>query len=101
MSDNHLKPYRGALYRSTGSNFLMVLGRQDPADDDRPLNGYTRVSEFIEIDFPPLPAAEVVSAEIRSLDEARAKIVETFTAQLAAIDGRKAELMAVTHQVSE
>lgn len=89
--------YRCALYRSIQYGWLSGFECTD--DDGRPVDGYVRVSEVVTCEFPPLADEVVVAEELKNLEAARAEVVEKFSAQLSAIDRRKSELLAVTHQV--
>lgn len=67
-------------------------------DDSYCPDGYVRVSEWQDVSFVQRPADELVSDEVASLAEAREKVIDEFTKQLAAIDGRMSELRSITHQ---
>src|SRR4051812_31587780 len=62
--------------------------------------GYVRVSEWIEVEFPPLESAEVIAAQVAEVNKMREKVVAEFTAKLSGIDAYLANLRAVTHQPS-
>lgn len=61
-------------------------------------DGYVRISEYVDVEFPPLADAEMINNAIVALDRRREKIVDEFTDKLAEIDQQKSELLAITHQ---
>lgn len=59
---------------------------------------YVRISEFVDVEFPPLDNDEQIQKEVAALDHVRQKTVEEFSRKLAEIDQRKRNLLALTHQ---
>jgi hypothetical protein len=93
------RPYRCALIKSMEYGSVCVHGQNWRDDDEVSLPGYVRVSDIVEIEFPPLSDDAVVAGAIRALDETRAELSREFARKLADIDRQKAELLAITHQV--
>lgn len=56
-----------------------------------------RISEYVEIDFPDLPAADVVAAEVDQLDQQIAIVRDAAAQKLNELATRKAELLSLTH----
>ena len=63
-------------------------------------SNYCRVTDAVDIEFPPRNPAEIVPAQIAILDREREDIVTKFTEALKTIDNRKAELLALTGPTS-
>lgn len=59
---------------------------------------YVRISEFVDVEFPPLTSDEQIQKHVSALDRTRESVVEEFSRKLAAIDRKKSELLAITHQ---
>lgn len=58
----------------------------------------TRISKFIEVEFPPRTAEEVVPEQIAALDAQIAEVTEKFGRALGELKARKSELLAITNQ---
>jgi hypothetical protein len=56
--------------------------------------GYQRLSEVIEVEFPPI-GGDDVAQQIEAIDVARRVIEKKYDAELARLDDRKAELQAM------
>lgn len=68
------------------------------AEEDKiPLEGYTRCSEIVDVEFPPLSNEEVVRQSLDALDEQERKLRNEFQKQLDGIKNRRAELQALTY----
>lgn len=61
-------------------------------------NGYVRISEYVDVDFPPLQDEAVVRQQIEKLDEIADKITDDYRNKIAEIQDRKSKLLAITHQ---
>ena len=58
---------------------------------------YVRVSEYIDVEFPPRQQAEVVAEQVAAIDIETEKLKDEFSARLNALGARKQELLALTH----
>ena len=58
-----------------------------------------RFSEFVDVEFPPRAAEEVVPEQIAAIDAQLAEVADKFGKALAELKARKAELLAITSQV--
>lgn len=65
-------------------------------DDESPLSGYTRVSEIVDVEFPPLSKDEVVRQSLDCLDEQEKTIRNDFQKALDGLNNRRAELQSLT-----
>lgn len=61
---------------------------------------YTRMSEIVEVEFKPLPPEVTVPAELARIDAAEAELRNKFNEKLSELNTRRANLQAITHQVS-
>lgn len=60
---------------------------------------YIQISQWAEVPFEPLPAQEVVSAQLQALDGAESELRNKFEEKLSQINTARSELRALTHQV--
>lgn len=64
--------------------------------DSRHADNYIRVSEYIEVEFPPRAAEEIVPEQIAALDTQIAEVTDKFGKALAELKARKSELLAIS-----
>jgi len=57
-----------------------------------------RLSEYVDVEFPPRAAEEVVPEQIAAIDAQLAEVADKFGKALAELKARKAELLAITNQ---
>lgn len=115
MQQQVAQPRRIALYMYTASTAgaepwymvgEVVFSKHDlhytplPDGQERelPRQNFTRVSEVMEIRLQPLSNDEVVQNAVAALDEAEREALEELNKKLSEIRGRKAQLLALTHQ---
>lgn len=60
-------------------------------------DGYARVSEYVEVDFPPLSDEAAIQQQLGALDRTERELREKFQQHLDGIKSRRAELLALTH----
>lgn len=60
------------------------------------MEGYARVSEFVDIEFPALTTDAVVKQQLDALDRAEGELRRQFQMKLDGIENRRAELKAIT-----
>lgn len=77
-----------ARYQALGEGQLREL----------PMQGYTRVSEIIEVSFDSVSNDQVIQNAIAALDAAEQKAIEDLNRKIAEIRDQKAQLLALTHQ---
>lgn len=67
----------------------------DPCTDT-----YIRVSEYVEIDFPPRAPEEIVPAQLAALDKAEQDLRAQFQLKLNEIADARARVRSLTHEVA-
>jgi hypothetical protein len=72
-------------------NWELILREQSYSLD----TDFTRVTEWVEVEFSPIPQDEQLAGRVKSLDLQREEVVNKFTEKLAEIDKHKAELLAL------
>ena len=83
---------RIALFKNTEFGFDSIGGKYLEAGSN-----YVRTSEYVEVEFPPRMADEVVQDQVKALDAERQLVIAKYVKTLANIDERKARLLALTH----
>jgi hypothetical protein len=58
--------------------------------------GYARVSEYVDVEFPPLADEAVIKQQLDALDRTEQELREQFQRHLNGINDRRAELQALT-----
>jgi hypothetical protein len=89
-----------AQFKDMKFGWINVVGRHE-SDLERPYCDTVRVSEWIEIDFPPLPDNEVVPQQLAALDRKQQELVREHLAALQKIADQRAKLLCLTHEVAE
>jgi hypothetical protein len=88
-----------AVCRNNKHDFICVMENHG-RDENWMLDDYVRLSEWQTVEFKELPPEAMAEAEMKSLSELRAQTVAEFTEKLNYIDGRLANLRALTGPVS-
>ncbi len=70
-------------------------------DDAYAVDGYIRITEWVDVEFPDLPPDVTVPACIAALDRKAEEVKAEFTAKLREIADAKASLLALTHEVAK
>jgi hypothetical protein len=84
------------------AQFKSVIGGYTAVYDERlakHVTGVVQISEFVDIEFPPLATEEVVQQQLSALDSAETELRAKFDQKLSEINTQRAELRALTHQV--
>ncbi len=68
-----------------------------PPDMEKYANS-VRVTEYVDIEFPPRAKEEIVPAKIEKIDHEIAEITAKFTNELTELKTRKANLLALTDE---
>jgi hypothetical protein len=90
-----------AVFRQTKLNFECVIEiGGDDTDENWTLDEYVRLTEWQPVEFKALPPETLAAAEMDALSALRAQTVAEFTEKLSYIDGRMANLRALTGPVS-
>lgn len=61
---------------------------------------YVRISEYVEIEFPPLASEEMIGQQLAALDQAESAVRLKFESALNAIKERRSELLALPHHAA-
>ncbi|MDR5729669.1 MAG: hypothetical protein RB191_19815 [Terriglobia bacterium] len=57
-----------------------------------------RLSEYVDVEFPPRAAEEVVPEQIAALEVQIAEVTNKFSKAITELKARKSELLAITSQ---
>ena len=91
-----------AIFKDTTCSFeystIVKESTLDAQGDYAP--GYVRISEWIEVTFPPLPKEVVVQEHLKVLDTVEAELRDKFQEKLNQIDGERQKLLSLTHEVA-
>ena len=87
-----------AKFQRIGHQDWFAVWEQRADGTDPMIDSYVRVSEYLDIDFPPRPGEEIVPAQMAALDNAEAELRMKFTEKLNEIAEQRAKLKALTHQ---
>jgi hypothetical protein len=101
MSSTNHNNQRVAMFRNTKYDFVTVLGIGPSEKDDWTMEEYIRISEWQSVEFKPLSKETLAEAEMTALTKLRAETVEEFKEKLNSIDGRIANLRALSGPVEE
>lgn len=71
------------------------------SDDSYTIDGYVRVTEWVDVEFPDLGAEDLVPAQLAMLDRKAEEVKAEFTAKLREIAEARASLLALTHEVAK
>lgn len=94
-----------ALYKDLKFDFISVTAQPGFLPEaeremyERP--GYARVSEWIDVEFPPLSNDAVIQSALRSIDIAEQEAREKFHAELVKFNDMRSNLLALTAPVAE
>lgn len=89
-----------ALFRQTKCGFIAIFNLDEGKDESWTMLDYVRVSQWKTVEFDMLPPDETAAAEMAALSELRAETVDEFAQKLSYIDGRIANLRALTGPVT-
>jgi hypothetical protein len=62
---------------------------------------HVRLTEYVDVTFPPAKRDDVIAESIRAIDAERAEVVAKFSAELSRLDERKSELLALPAPATE
>lgn len=79
-------------------SLVSIVGREDD-DLERPFLRDIRISEWVEVDFPPRAPEEIVPPQIAALDRQAEEVKAEFAAKLREIAEARASLLALTQEV--
>lgn len=84
-------PVKLAIFESTGKYSYQVIYTPDEAEH----SGYARVSEWVEVSFPPRDAEEALQEKITCLDKEMEAIRKEALEKLNKLQERRQELLAI------
>lgn len=64
-------------------------------------DGATRISEWVDVEFPPRKPEEIIPEQIAVLDKAEQELRAKFQQKLMEIAEQRGKLLALTHQQDE
>ncbi len=71
-------------------------GYQTIDDEDfESINGYIRISEFVDVEFPLLPTGDLIAKEVSLLRDEKKKIQAETEIKLNNVDRKIGELLAL------
>ena len=69
-----------------------VICKEQPADN------YIRITEYVDVDFVPLPNEQIVPDQVKVLKEEKEKESARHVTAMARLDERISKLLAITQQ---
>lgn len=63
--------------------------------------GYTRVSEYVEVEFPEIPAEVATALKVAAIDELITDTTTKYQVTINRLNREKADLLCITYQPSE
>ena len=85
-----------ALFKSIEYGWTMPAAQHDDGSDPH-LGSYVRITEYVDVDFPPRAPEEIVPAQLAAIDRAEQDARAKFQLQLNELAERRAKLLALTH----
>ena len=95
---------RIAIYKRTGACAYEVIvdcGKVDNPDFRETDNDYIRLTEYIEVEFIPLPREDTVPQELAALNKKKKEAHAQYMQATAYIDEQISKLQAITHEVAK
>ena len=92
---------RIAMFQRVGyENWCAVFERPVECSDgdEWAISGYTRITEWVDVEFPDLGAEDLVPAQLAALDRKAEEVKAQFTAKLREIAEARASLLALTQE---
>lgn len=83
-----------ALYKAYGSEQIYEASAWHEESES-----YIRLTEIVDVELPRLPPEITVPQELASIDSAKAELRNKFNEKLSELNIRRANLLALTHQV--
>lgn len=87
-----------AKFQRIGHADWFCCWEQHQDGSDQMPETYVRVSEYLDITFPPRPVEEIVPAQLAVLDATERELRGEFLTKLNALAEQRAKLLALTHQ---
>ncbi len=74
-----------------------TIWKQTMMHTDGTMPGYVRVSEWVEVDFPPRRDEAAIPEEVRQLDAKLEELKADFAKKVTAIEEAKANLLSLVY----
>ena len=89
--------------RGLNSTWRTTFSRPQYTDegDAWTIDGYIRITEWVDVEFPELATEVIVPAQGAALDRKAEEVKAEFTAKLREIADARASLLALTHEVAK
>ena len=89
-----------AKFQAIGNpSWITVFESRSDGSDPCP-DSYVRISEYVDIDFPPRAPEEIVPAQLAALDKAEQDLRAQFQLKLNEIADARARVRSLTHEVA-
>ena len=85
-----------ALFKSIEYGWTMPAAQHDNGSDPH-LGSYIRITEYVDVDFPPRAPEEIVPAQLAAIDKAEKEARAEFQLKLNAFAEARANAPALTH----
>ena len=85
-----------ALFKSIEYGWTMPAAQHDNGSDPH-LGSYIRITEYVDVDFPPRAPEEIVPAQLAAIDKAEKEARAEFQLKLNAFAEARANALALTH----
>jgi hypothetical protein len=86
-----------AQFKNPTFGYITIVGRRED-DLDRPYCDSVRVSEWVDVEFPPRKPEEQIPEQIAMLDLAEKDLRLKFEEKLHALAEQRTKLRSLTHQ---
>jgi len=87
-----------ALFKRLGDHSYETI--KGPEWEGIGFDEYIRISEYIEVEFPPLADDSIVEKQLAALDKAEQQLRNKFQEALNGIERHREELRAITYQAA-
>lgn len=84
-----------ARFKRLGEHSFETIGTEDGIGG---IKHYVRLSEYVDVEFPPLQDQAVIEKHIEALDAAESEVRARFQQTLNEIERQRQELRAITYR---
>ncbi len=85
-----------ALFKSIEYGWTMPAAQHDDGSDPH-AGSYVRITDYIDVNFPPRAPAEIVPAQLAAIDKAEQDARAELQLKLNVLAERRANILALTH----
>lgn len=86
-----------AIFKSAVADYTTAYS-QEAGEAMVQYQRYTRISEYVEVEFPPLPPETVVEGQLAALTGAETELRNQFEQKLSEIRTVRAKLLSLGHE---